>query len=191
MTARHDRWLVPAAAVAAGTGGALAGLTLPHWHQIGASAVLAATMAAIALVDLDRLRVPDPLNLLAALAGLATVWLAARAEGAAELKALGSALLQAAVCGGALLFVREAFFRLRRVDGLGLGDVKLGATAGVWLGWQLFAVAVTAAAMSALVFVALHVALRGPWPGGRRIPFAAFLAPATWAAWYLSMLLDA
>jgi leader peptidase (prepilin peptidase)/N-methyltransferase len=148
-------------------------------------------MAAIAFVDLDRLRVPDPLNVLAAIAGLATIWLDSRISNVSELRALANALLQAAICGGALLFVREAFFRLRRVDGLGLGDVKLGAVAGIWLGWQLFAVAVTAAALSALAFVGLHAALRGPWPGGRRIPFAAFLAPAIWAVWYISVLLEA
>ncbi len=39
-------------------------------------------------------------------------------------------MIAVAVCGGVFLAVRELFFRLRGIDGLGLGDVKLAAAGG-------------------------------------------------------------
>ena len=183
--------LRPDPAVAAGlaaVGGAAAGLALPFSFQIPASAVLAAAMAAIAAEDVRSLRVPDALNALAAFAGTGTIWLEAWAAGAGPFWASGLAILQGLVCGGVLLLLREGFYRIRNVDGLGLGDVKLGAVAGIWLGWELFAVAVTLAAFLALIFVAGWAARRGAWDRTRQIPFGAFLAPAVWACWYLARL---
>jgi len=188
MQAEHLRWAGPAVAAGGAVLGAAVGLALPQPFQIFSSAVLGATMAAIALEDLRSLKVPDPLNLVAALAGFVTVSLEALSAGLDPLPAIGHAAAQALLCGGALFLVREAFFRLRHVDGLGLGDVKLAATAGIWLGWEVFALALALAAVSALAFVAVRVARAGSWPRGKRIPFAFFLAPAIWTCWYLSRL---
>ena len=180
----------PLSAIAAGAA-LLAGLVaapLGDPLQIAASAVLGGAMAAIAAEDFRRFRVPDSWNLLAALAGLLTVWLAARSAGSDALAALGAAALHGALCGGALWLLREAFLRLRGVDGLGLGDVKLAATGGIWLGWQGFPYAVMLAALSALATVALFSRLHGAWPRQRKIPFALHLAPAIWACWYFLAL---
>jgi leader peptidase (prepilin peptidase)/N-methyltransferase len=100
--------------------------------------------------------------------------------------ALRRVALGAVLCGGALYLVREAFYRLRGFDGLGLGDVKLGAGGGVWLGWELFPFALLLAALGALAWIGFRTWAEGEWPGDRRIPFAAFLAPAIWAVWYIS-----
>ncbi|MDQ3560170.1 MAG: prepilin peptidase, partial [Pseudomonadota bacterium] len=89
-----------------------------------------------------------------------------------------------------LFLLREAFFRLRGVDGLGLGDVKLAAAGGIWLGWELFATAIMLAAIGALAFVATRTILEGPWPRTRRIPFALYLAPGIWVSWFLAGLLE-
>jgi leader peptidase (prepilin peptidase) / N-methyltransferase len=177
------------AAGAAGTlVGAAAGGALSQPFQIVASAVLAGLMGAIAAEDLRRFTVPDALNALAGLAGLVTVGLAARAAGLDPLQNLMLALLQMGLCGGALYLLREAFFRLRNVDGLGLGDVKLAGTAGIWLGWELFAVAVLLAATGALVFVASRRLLDGGWPREQRIPLALYLAPSIWAVWFFAQV---
>ncbi len=155
--------------------------------QIAASAVLAATMGAIAAEDFRRFRAPDALNLFAAVAGLVAIVGIRSQSGSAEVvAALGSAIVGAVLCGGALFLVREAFFRLRGVDGLGMGDVKLAAAGGIWLGWELFATAVMLAAIGALAFVAARSIVEGPWPRTRRIPFALYLAPAIWACWFLA-----
>jgi len=155
--------------------------------QIAASAVLAATMGAIAAEDFRRFRAPDALNMFAAVAGLVAIVGIRSQSGSAEVvAALGSAIVGAMLCGGALFLVREAFFRLRGVDGLGMGDVKLAAAGGIWLGWELFATAVMLAAIGALAFVAARSIVEGPWPRTRRIPFALYLAPAIWACWFLA-----
>lgn len=145
-------------------------------------------MAVIAVEDFRSLRVPDPLSLAAAVAGFITVWMEAKTANSDPFAAMRDAALQALLCGGALFLVREVFFRLRGIDGLGLGDVKLAATAGIWLGGEVFAYAVTLSAVSALAFAAIWVLGRGAWPPGKQIPFALFLAPAIWVCWCLAKL---
>lgn len=184
---RRDRaaWLAgSAAAIAAGLLGALLG----GWFHIGVSAVLAGCMTMIAVEDARRFRVPDSWNLLAALVGLVVVWIEAGAGLPDALPAVGRAALQAVICGGAFYLVREVYFRLRGVEGLGLGDVKLAATAGIWLGWQLLAVTVTLAALAALLWVAAQTVANRGWHAGRKIPLGAFLAPAIWVCWYAARL---
>jgi leader peptidase (prepilin peptidase)/N-methyltransferase len=188
MAGGFSRWSGAAAGAAgAAVAGAAAALALSP-IEIAASAALGGAMAAIAAEDVRSLRVPDGVNAFAAIVGLATIWIEARSAGHDWLAALGVAALAAALCGGALYIVREAFYRLRGFDGLGFGDVKLGATAGIWLGWQQFPFAVLMAATGALAYVVWRTAADGLWPKDRRIPFAAFLAPAVWMCWYLSEL---
>ncbi|HEX9906118.1 MAG TPA: prepilin peptidase [Propylenella sp.] len=187
MPAARGRWHDPVLWAAAALFGAIAGASLAEPHRIAASAVLAAAMAAIAFEDLRRLRVPDFWNALAAIAGLGAAWFGAASVGAGPVAAVGAALISMLICAGAFLLLREAFFRLRGVEGLGLGDVKLAATGGIWLGWETFAVAVALAAAGALIWVAVQSA-SGAWTADRKIPFGAFLAPAIWACWYASEL---
>lgn len=171
-------------AVAAGSAalGAVAGLPLGEAQEIAASAVLAGAMGALAFEDMRSMRLPDAWTLAAAVAGLAAVAEAGSA-GAPLAPALGWAILSAILCGGALFLLREAFFRLRGFEGLGFGDVKLAAAGGVWLGWELFPVAVLLAAIAAILWVAAVAAIERNWSGQRKIPFGAFLAPAIWVAW--------
>ena len=190
MPAAGGRWHDPVLWAAAALFGAVAGLSLAGPHRIAASAVLAAAMAAIALEDLRRLRVPDFWNAVAAIAGFGAAGLGAAFDGAGAFAAVGTALISMLICAGVFLLLREAFFRLRGVEGLGLGDVKLAATGGIWLGWEVFAVAVALAAAGALIWVAAQSA-SGAWRTDRKIPFGAFLAPAIWACWYASELVAA
>jgi leader peptidase (prepilin peptidase)/N-methyltransferase len=172
-----------AAGVVAGLLGAIVGVALGESYRIAASAFLAGTVGAIAFEDIRQLRVPDPWNLAAALGGFVFVWLEARAVGAAPLTALGRAALAMLLCGGAFFLLREIFYRSRGVEGLGLGDVKLAATGGIWLGWEVFPLAVMVAALGAILFVGVVLLARKAWPRERKIPFAAFLAPAIWLCW--------
>ncbi len=151
--------------------------------EILAAGFLAGTMGAIAVEDLRRMRVPDAWNLPAAIGGFAAVAWEARAMGVAPLAALGHAALSLIVCGGVFYLLREIFFRWRGAEGLGLGDVKLAATGGVWLGWENFPAVVTLAALSAIAWVAAISLAHKGWPRERKIPFGAFLAPAIWVCW--------
>ena len=177
------RWSLAAAAISALVG-AIAGASLAGPYHLAASIFLAGLMGTIAFVDFREFRVPDALNLPAAVGGLVLSALDARWLAIDMLPALGSAVLSMLVCGGIFLMLREAFFRLRGYEGLGFGDVKLAATGGVWLGWQDFPLAVLVAAIGAIALVAVAtVAGRAAWSRERKIPFATFLAPAIWGCW--------
>jgi len=123
-------WRYPA------TEGAGAGLTAAAW--LAAPGPLPAALLALlgivlltaAVIDLEHYRLPDALT--AAAAGLAVAWHAT--AGAAAWPALATGALGAALAGGLALLVRAAFARLTGADALGLGDVKLMAAAGLWLG---------------------------------------------------------
>lgn len=177
---RPPTWIAGLAAALIG-GGAAVPVAAPL--DVVASAVLAGIMAVIALTDMRQFRVPDFWNALAAAMGLVVLGLGG------GLTAVGLGLLNTLICGGALFLLREGFFRLRGVEGLGFGDVKLAATGGLWLGWQLFAVAVLLAAFGALVWVASATMRQGAWQRQQKIALAAFLAPAIWLVWYGSLLL--
>ena len=163
--------------------GAVAAAGSADLYQIAASAFLAATMGAIAVEDVRRMRVPDIWNLIAAVGGFVAVGLEAQSSGAPPLVALGHALVSLIVCGGIFFLIREIFFRLRGVEGLGFGDVKLAATGGIWLGWQIFPAVVLLAAIAAIVWIAVATLIQRAWPRERKIPFAAFLAPAICFCW--------
>jgi leader peptidase (prepilin peptidase) / N-methyltransferase len=172
---------------AAGVGAVLASFAAsPGW--IGAAgAALAALTLAIALVDRRRLIIPNELNALAFAAGLAAAGLKTQASPGG---AILNALLRAALMFGAFFAFRAAYRHLRGIEGMGLGDVKLAAVAGVWLDWVDLPIAVDIAALAALA-----AALIGRLQGNRfdpvaKLPFGAFFAPAIWLCWLLATWRD-
>jgi leader peptidase (prepilin peptidase)/N-methyltransferase len=146
-----------------------------------AGAGLACLMVAIAAVDARRFIIPDELSAAALALGLAD---AAIRQPDAIGAALADAVLRAAVTAGLFFGLWAAYRRLRRRDGIGLGDVKLAGVAGAWLDWPSIPIAVEIAALAALAVCLVR------WLGfGRairattRLPFGLFLAPAIWIAW--------
>jgi leader peptidase (prepilin peptidase) / N-methyltransferase len=168
---------------AASAGAVVASLAVaPGWVGV-AGAVLAGLMLAIAAVDHRRMIIPDELNAVAFIAGVVTAGLGSEAAPAvAILQALVRAILMFALFFG----FRAGFRRFRGLEGMGFGDVKLAAVAGVWLDWAGLPVVVEIAALSALA-AALSARLRG---GGfdpkARLPFGTFFAPAIWICWMLA-----
>jgi len=168
---------------AVGAGAVLASVAAAPGGSGVAGAVLAGLMLAIAVIDHRRMIIPDELNALAFIAGLIAV-----GAGAEALPA--TAILQALV-RASLMFVlffgfRAGYRALRGLDGMGLGDVKLAAVAGVWLDWASLPLVVEIAALSALT-AALLVRLRGDgFDPKARLPFGAFFAPAIWICWALA-----
>lgn len=125
----------------------------------------------LVLVIILRILAPDPVVFEAT---RATLGLASWPSWAVSL--LASAL-GAAVGGGTLWLVREGYYRLRRVEGMGLGDVKMMLMVGAFLGWQLTLLTIfLASLLGSLVGVGL-IWMRG---GSMKmeIPFGVFLGPA-------------
>ena len=143
-------------------------------------------MAAIAISDAKRFIVPDRLSLPAIPAGLiASGWLAQDAP--AHMAMLGN--LAAALIGAACLFaVREAYFRLRGREGLGLGDVKLAAVAGAWTGFAGLPPVLLLACLGAIAAI-LAASIRGKasLTATTAVPLGATLAPAIWLVWLAHM----
>jgi len=184
----HNR-IVALSVVACGGLALASGWALLDPLRLATSIVLAMLMGAVAAEDWMSFRVPNALNALAAGLGFASAAATALATDQEVFWSLLNAAISAMLCGGILLLLREGFYRIRESDGLGMGDVKLGATAGVWLGWQLFAYAVLLASIASLLFVILYVATTGPWQRGRRLPFAVALAPSIWLCWHAFQLM--
>jgi leader peptidase (prepilin peptidase)/N-methyltransferase len=148
------------------------------------SCLLGWAMLAIAIVDAQRFTIPDVLSLpaipvgLLASGGLLDPW-------STQLVSLDH--VAAAGLGAAgFWLVREAYWRWRGREGLGLGDVKLAAAAGAWTGWEHLADVVLLAAAGGLSFaIALALARHGRLSGSERLPFGTFLAPSIWVVWYV------
>lgn len=176
---------------------AAVGSGLAAWAGPGlaATGILALALALVGVrivwQDLSDFTIPDAATLALALIGVtARIGEGAR-FGEPVGASLGFALLDAAICGGALLALREGYYRCRGHDGIGLGDVKLAAAGGLLLGTAGLSWAILGASLAGLGVVAAvrawPLALRVV-PVTDRIAFGAILAPALWATWLVGQV---
>jgi leader peptidase (prepilin peptidase) / N-methyltransferase len=96
--------------------------------------------------------------------------------------------------GGLILYaVAELYVRFRRTEGLGMGDVKMLALIGAFLGWKLMLLTLTAASVLGAA-VGLGLIVSGSGGMKSKLPFGTFLAVAAMFAaavgdpivkWYL------
>jgi leader peptidase (prepilin peptidase)/N-methyltransferase len=84
--------------------------------------------AILAWIDIRDGIIPDWLNL--AIAGLGLVKILLTGDLWAALEAIGEGI----AVGGLFWLLRRLYFSLRGIQGLGLGDVKFLAAAGIWVG---------------------------------------------------------
>jgi leader peptidase (prepilin peptidase)/N-methyltransferase len=86
-----------------------------------------------------------------------------------------AALAGVLVGGGILWAIAEVYYRIRHEEGLGMGDVKMLAMVGAFLGWKLTLVTLMMASFAgSIVGVALIVFGRGSMK--QALPFGTFLA---------------
>ena len=131
--------------------------------QLALGLVFVATLAAVTLTDLERRLIPNRILLAAAAIGLAIL-------AVAEPGILPNRLAWGVAAGAALLAAALAYPR-----GMGMGDVKLTAVMGLYLGRAVAPALIVALAAGALVGVAL-IARHGPEARKQAIPFGPFLA---------------
>src|SRR5262249_39976910 len=100
-----------------------------------------------------------------------------------------------ALGGGILYAIAEAYYRIRHEEGLGMGDVKMLAMVGAFLGWKLTLLTLIMASFSGSIVGVLFIVSRR---GGMKyaLPFGTFLALGAAAAatvgpaalaWYLGL----
>jgi leader peptidase (prepilin peptidase)/N-methyltransferase len=97
------------------------------------------------------------------------------------------------VVGGLIpLVVAEIYYRVRRIEGLGMGDVKMLALVGAFLGWpQVLLTLVVASLLGSLVGLPLAIRqrdLKASMPFGTFLAIAAMFAATAGdsvIAWYL------
>jgi leader peptidase (prepilin peptidase)/N-methyltransferase len=128
-----------------------------------------AILLAITLIDWDHQIIPDPLSL----GGVVLGWI-----GAAVCLDVGllQSFVGSLVGAGVILAIAFVYKAIRRVDGMGGGDVKLMAMIGAFLGWKMV--------FPVLFVAALFGSLYGAWlmrSGGHAktaVAFGSFLSPA-------------
>ena len=176
-------------AVEIGLGAAFLATVLVLWDdptQLALGLVFVSTLAAITLTDLERRIIPNRILLPSAIAGVA---IAAIGDPAS----LGERAVAAAAAGGLLLAAALAYPR-----GMGMGDVKLAALMGIYLGDSVAPALLVGFLSGALVGLAL-ILKEGAMGRKRAIPFGPFLALGGFVGllaggemidWYLSTFLN-
>jgi leader peptidase (prepilin peptidase)/N-methyltransferase len=131
--------------------------------EIALGLVFVTTLLAVTLTDLEQRLIPNKILLVAAILG---VVLAATTDPGS----LPERIAAAAAAGGLFFLVVLAYPR-----GMGLGDVKLAATMGLFLGRNVAPAIVVALLVGSLVGMAM-IAREGAAARKRAIPFGPFLA---------------
>jgi leader peptidase (prepilin peptidase)/N-methyltransferase len=88
-----------------------------------------------------------------------------------------SSLIGILAGGGVLYAIAFLYFFLRKIDGMGGGDIKLLAMIGAWLGWQSLPFVILISSTTGTV-VGLLAMIKQRKGGQTRIPFGPFLAAA-------------
>ncbi len=155
-----------------------AGLAVIFWPQPMVALVLAVLLVGISVADIQRFEIPDSFSALLV------------ATGVVQLVLTGANRLDHAVAFFAfptvLYLVGVVYLRMRGQPGLGLGDVKLAAGLGLWLGVQGSVWTLLAASLSGIAtLLAIHSLRRRSAEDliGSGVAFGPFLCLSAWAIW--------
>ena len=141
------------------------------------SLMLAAVLIVLSLIDLKTFRLPDSLTLPLIAAGILTA--AYLGSGTVAWRTISAAIGFASAYG-----VAKTYEAVRGRSGLGLGDVKLYAAAGAWVGGEgLITVLLYACCTALLAITASRQRHGGKAQGTDAIPFGPFLAAGIWLVW--------
>ncbi len=170
------------------------------------AALLAAAMIVLFFTDLRDRLLPDRVTLPGMAVGLLFAFWVPVEDGTAALRARGlgsglppllhsvaEALLGALVGAGILFVLGEVWYRLRKVEAMGFGDVKMMAMVGLFLGVKLTVLTLLAGSLVGSLVGGLYILLAGK--GSRyELPLGSFLAAGAlvalfWGQWLVSAYL--
>jgi leader peptidase (prepilin peptidase)/N-methyltransferase len=141
---------------------------LPRLEALVPALVLTGVLVASAFIDAEHSIIPNGIVLFGAVAGAVCAVTTGR-------PAARDALLGALAGGAPLMAIDVVSRMILRKDGMGGGDVKLMAMAGLFLGWKAvllaLVLAVAAGGLAGAVLLALRVMKKGDY-----FPFGPFLA---------------
>ena len=126
----------------------------------------------VTFIDLQQMIIPDILVLLLILTGITNLF---NNGNAIEWK---EPIVGLFLYGGFLYLIGEAGKLILNKDAMGLGDVKLGAAVGLFLGWKMSLVSLFLAFVSGSVIGISGMAM-GSITRGQQIPFGPYIALGT------------
>ena len=134
--------------------------------------VLAYLLVVIAVIDWDHLFIPNSLVLFGLGAGV--IFLLIGRHNMGWIEALSGAILM-----GGFLYATGGLGKLIfQKESMGMGDVKLGAMIGLFIGWKWVAVALFLTFISAGIFGIVGL-ISGQIKFGQKVPFGPFLSLGT------------
>ncbi len=144
--------------------------------ELVATALLGCGLVSLSVIDIASYRLPDPITLSLTALG---VLLSGLMEWDDAIHRIAAAAL-----GFTSLYAVAYFYRrLRNRHGLGLGDAKLFAASGAWLGFEGLPSVLLLASVTALILASIALAAGRTVQAGSKIPFGPFLAFGTWMVW--------
>lgn len=170
-----------------------AGLFVLHAWWFGPTALMAirtafaAALVVLFLTDLDCRILPNEITVGGLVVGLVLALFFP--------PGIVSALIGAALGGGVLWATGALYERVRGVEGMGMGDVKMLAMIGAFLGWPLMLLTLVLASLVGGLFGMVLIALRAD-ARTTAVPFGTFLAAGALTAslfgdailtWYLGL----
>jgi len=132
--------------------------------------LLCVLSASLAWIDIRHGIIPDWLNLAIAGLGLSTALLIDGPASALQAACEGAAI------GAIFWLLRRLYFTYRKVQGLGLGDVKFLAAAGVWVGVSGLPLLLLVATLTALLCAGLLQLTGRELTAQTSLKFGPFLA---------------
>lgn len=145
-------------------------------EMLGSSIVLGTFLSALTMIDIATLRLPDQLTLPLISFGIVASYLLNPDQVLLRVAAAAVGFLS-------FYFVATTYLRIRGIDALGLGDAKLLAAAGAWVGFDGLPCALLIASVSALVVVGAAMVSGAQITRETRVPFGPFLAGGIWIEW--------
>ena len=130
--------------------------------------IFVAALIVITFIDFEHKIIPDVISLPGILYGLVAAFVLQRIS-------FVDSLLGGLLGGGSLLLVAGLYYLLTKQEGMGLGDVKLLAMMGTFLGWQSILFIVMIGSISGAVIGVTAMIIKKK---GRKyaIPFGPFLS---------------
>ncbi|MGV8913705.1 MAG: prepilin peptidase [Rhodoglobus sp.] len=162
-------------AVVFGVAAGVAGTESPSIWALPAFLYLAAISIALTLIDLDTQTLPNRIVLPSIVVGVLLLVIASAGTG-------NWGAMIGALAGSAALFAFYFIVALISPRGMGMGDVKLAAVLGLylgWLGWGVLAVGAFAAFLLGGLF-AIVLLVAGRARRRSAIPFGPWMIAGTW-----------